>query len=531
MSFSTVPESMALTSELRKDEIYSYVAANDLNDATKRLMDFVSDFSSNRRRRLEVTGLRRDYSALREEIRKFGETNDTRREFRQLSERILDFLEDIFEETSSELRHFSSPPSTDSSDELAVPSSKSSLHSRFVGNAAELENRRHQPSNRATPSSPLTKLDEGNASLKAEPPNLDKSVVHFPKSKLPKKVLRANELKADQVKKVPIQRTQFAVQSQRDIPVAVNNVVFRGRGISKEYKSRNRSIGFRLHPVDLDLRLGEITAVVGENGNGKSTLLKIISGMLSESSGNTLYPCLKSPIRNDFYSIRQQISYISQDLPRWHGLLMDNLHFSGAIHGLTGKKNIEEVDFVVTRLGLESYQEALWNEISGGYKTRFALAKALLSKPKLLVLDEPLSNLDINTQLTFLQDLRSLANSASNPISVIVSSQHLHEVESIADNIIFLQDGISLYNGKISDLGVDRTENVYEVRCDLRKDQLLDILEAIEYTKVDTAGQHYIIYTSIQVSRSQILKLFSSSDISLKYFHDISCSTRKFFNA
>ena len=83
-------------------------------------------------------------------------------------------------------------------------------------------------------------------------------------------------------------------------------------------------------------------------------------------------------------------------------MLVDNLHFAAAIHGIRGKENEDEVDFIIWRLGLDKYRNATWNEISGGFKMRFSLGRALVYNPRLLILDEPLANLDVNTQLLFL---------------------------------------------------------------------------------------------------------------------------------
>lgn len=306
-----------------------------------------------------------------------------------------------------------------------------------------------------------------------------------------------------------------------------NEVVFYANNVEKAYKSK--SINFTLSPISLKLRTGEITAIVGENGSGKSTLLNIIARNISKSNGECGYPYILKHGKNGS-SIKQHIGYISQETVRWYGLLKNNLHFSASIHDIKGDQNNIEVEFVVSRLGLDKYKYAYWNEISGGYKTRFSLAKVLIWHPNLLILDEPLANLDVNTQLLFLQDLRSLSSSTAHPMSVIISSQHLHEVESVADKIIFMRDGKALYNGKTNFFGNDRDENIFEISCNITKERLMDILEEkIEYRKIDQAGFNYIIYASISVTESKILKQLLENNVAITYFRDISKSTRKLF--
>lgn len=308
------------------------------------------------------------------------------------------------------------------------------------------------------------------------------------------------------------------------------------QALEKTYRRRNS--GFRLHPIDLNVRLGEVMAVVGENGNGKSTLLKIIAGALSHSAGAITYPFFgmfgegRPGQAIDFHALKQQIAYIPQELPRWKGLVRENLHFTGAVRGLQPALTLAETEFIISRLGLDRYADASWNELSGGYRMRFSLARALITNPKLLVLDEPLANLDVNTQLGFLQDLRNLANSLARPLAVIVSSQHLHEIESISNRIVFLREGRAMYSGLRSEYGAQREENVFECACSADKEQLSALLAKhnIAQQRVDAVGGHVIVRVPINTSAAVFLLMMLEANIEIEYFRDISQSTRKLFD-
>jgi ABC-2 type transport system ATP-binding protein len=322
-------------------------------------------------------------------------------------------------------------------------------------------------------------------------------------------------------------------QDRRGSPsnLASSSTVFLGENLEKTYKKK--SFSFTLDIPRFELNLGEITAIVGENGNGKTTLLKIVSGDLLITKGNITYPFLDKNSSQDIYKIKEQIAYIPQELPIWSGLLANNLHFAAAIRGINGKKNEDEVEFIISRLGLDQYRDYSWKEISGGFKMRFSLAKALVWNPKLLILDEPLANLDINTQLIFLQDLRYLVNSIKYPKSIILSSQNIYDIENIADKIIFIKDGKALYNGRIEDFEINRTTNTFELGCNLSKEELTNLLEKIDYIQIDIVGYNqFIIDTSLEVTLHDIFALFKKDqnpNISLNYFRDISKSTRKLF--
>ncbi len=112
---------------------------------------------------------------------------------------------------------------------------------------------------------------------------------------------------------------------------------------------------------------------------------------------------------------------------------------------------------------------------------------------------------------------------------MIISSQHLYEVESIADKIIFLKDGEAKYNGLMSEFKKDRKYNVYEISCDLKQEALMNILQSIGCDKVEEAGNNFIIYTPLSVTSAELLKILATHQVPVKYFRDISQSTRQLF--
>jgi len=317
---------------------------------------------------------------------------------------------------------------------------------------------------------------------------------------------------------------------EEDAPNAVSDdpdIVCEAVGLQKKFKRSS----FSLTDVSAQFRLGEITGVVGENGNGKTTMFRILVGELAADSGTLSYPGLLgvNATSFDWGTVKQQIAFISQDLPRWFGSVRDNLHYELAVHGIKGKENDEEVDYIIYRLGLEEHQNKSWSQLSGGYKLRFALARALVWKPKFLVIDEPLANLDIKAQLVILNDLRDLANSYRYPLSIVISSQHLHEIENVSDRIIFLRDGAVVYIGKTSDLGKERDENTFEFKTKLTLEAIEQRLGKIEYYNLENTGQEYMLTTPLHVKQNDILKAFIEADIEVDYFRNISQSTKKLF--
>jgi ABC-2 type transport system ATP-binding protein len=288
------------------------------------------------------------------------------------------------------------------------------------------------------------------------------------------------------------------------------------REISKTYSSGN----FSLQPISLQVNTGDVFGIVGENGNGKTTLLRCMAGQLALDSGELRFTRLQDP---DHYEIKHHLAFIPQRIPRWFGLLKDNLHFSAAISGVKGEENKVMVDFMLERLDLTPYAHLTWNQISSGYRTRFEIARILLQKPKLLILDEPLANLDINAQQSILTDLRFMAKSVHNPMGILLSSQQLHEVEKIADTVLLIKKGSCLF--RTGEQEKTATAFVIELETTINRQQLLSVLA--EEGEVQFNGGFYTI-TSATIPAQEILSKLVSAGIPISYFRDITHSTKRF---
>lgn len=296
------------------------------------------------------------------------------------------------------------------------------------------------------------------------------------------------------------------------------------QGLVKRFS--NAGHNFELGPLDLNLASGAITGVVGENGNGKTTLLRMLAMELSNDGGTLDYSGVAVDPLNP-YRIRQRIAFIPQRLTPWFGTLLENLQFAAAIHGIRGEANHERVDFIIHRLGLTRFQHLTWKQLSSGYKLRFELAKMIVWRPSLLVLDEPIANLDLNAQQLFLQDLTHLVSSSRHPMSIILSSQQLHEIEEVSDNIIFLRNGKSLYTGSTKAFGEGRTQNSFEVAGEFEAEQLAALLSAYEGARMEENGVSFTLHLPMEVSSDKLLQLLVDKRLKISYFRDISLSTRK----
>jgi ABC-2 type transport system ATP-binding protein len=298
-------------------------------------------------------------------------------------------------------------------------------------------------------------------------------------------------------------------------------------GISKRY----RSGAFNLARLDVALHAGKITGLVGENGNGKTTLLRLLYGELKPDTGTISYHINNMPPGHTFYDIKTRLAFIPQRPNAWYGSLMDNLQFTATHFGQTGKENYLWTEMIVARMGLRPFRAYNWSRISSGYKMRFELARTLVKKPELLLLDEPLANLDVLAQQVILEDLKYLARSQSMPMGIILSSQQLYEVEKVSEEVIFLQKGVARmqHTGKQENTG--QAALVLELETTAERAQLQLVFEGYGLQKLSFNGGVYILYFTGDSSISELMKRIGETALPIKYLRDISASSRRFFDA
>jgi ABC-2 type transport system ATP-binding protein len=300
--------------------------------------------------------------------------------------------------------------------------------------------------------------------------------------------------------------------------------IFSCENLTKQYPKSK----FQLKNITLALEPGRITGIVGENGNGKTTLLRIIAGELNHDSGELKFFDKIVNADQNWQEIRSRIAYIPQRIPKWYGLLRTNLIFQASILNITGAEADELVDGLVEKLGLTEYADLKWSEISTGYRLRFQLARMLIGSPDLLVLDEPIANLDINAQSKFLSDLREIVNEPGRQVSVILSSQQLHEIENVSDDVVFLKNGALLFAGDVNKIGETRTQNEFEIQVNIDLEQLLTLWPE---ASMERAGKTAHIKLPLTVTSSDFIQAVLKEGGQILYFRDISSSTRRLFNA
>lgn len=297
--------------------------------------------------------------------------------------------------------------------------------------------------------------------------------------------------------------------------------VLKAKDIVKSYGSNRFSLG----PVSVEINKGQVYGLVGENGNGKTTLLRILANEISFNDGSLNYS-FNEKSKNE-YDLRTKLVYIPQRTEKWYGSLKDNLKFVLSNHGVSPEENETRTLMMIARLGLWNYKHLKWSELSSGYKMRFELARILLRKPEILLLDEPLANLDVLAQQVILEDLKSIANSVNHPIALILSSQQLYEVEKISDKVIFLKNGKYKDNSEVND--DDENQLIIEIDTNESRDKLLEVFKDFNLEKLNFNGGVYVAYFSSETQFYEVISALGNAKAEIIYIRNISSSTRRFF--
>ena len=213
-----------------------------------------------------------------------------------------------------------------------------------------------------------------------------------------------------------------------------------------------------LHNLNLNIEANQLTCLLGGSGCGKTTILRLIAGLEIPQNGQIIIDN-KTVTENRQVIIpphQRDIGFIFQDLALWpHFTVYKNIAF-----GLSEQKEKNVKDTVFKMLdffGLQEYAEKYPHQLSGGQKQLLAISRSLVLKPKILLMDEPLSNLDVKLKRKILEHIRNLKQNFD--LTIIYVTHDHKEAFAIADKIVVLDKGIIEETGTVEE--IKRSENKF----------------------------------------------------------------------
>jgi ABC-2 type transport system ATP-binding protein len=206
-----------------------------------------------------------------------------------------------------------------------------------------------------------------------------------------------------------------------------------------------------LTDVSLSIEEGEVFGLLGPNGSGKTTLLKLLSTILSPSSGTASIfgaDVIQAPRR-----VRELVSLVTGEERSlyWRLTARQNLKFFGSLHGLSGRESVNRIDELLDLFDLKHVADVRVSGFSTGMRQKLAIARGLLSRPRLLFLDEPTRGLDPVAAHTLLKLVRERAVERYDN-TVILTTHIAREVEQLCRRITMLNRGTVVYQGTVDNL-------------------------------------------------------------------------------
>jgi len=199
--------------------------------------------------------------------------------------------------------------------------------------------------------------------------------------------------------------------------------------------------------VSFEITNGEVVGLLGHNGAGKTTIMKMITGFIEPSSGSVEVDGLV--LGESTAGIQKKIGYLPENCPVWPEMrVTDYLIYQAKLHLVEEAMIGSLVSEAIEKTRLTEKATARIDTLSRGYRQRVGVAQALLHKPDILILDEPTNGLDPNQILQMRELIKELAKSST----VIVSTHVLQEVQAICERVLIMRGGKLVLDSKIKDL-------------------------------------------------------------------------------
>jgi ABC-2 type transport system ATP-binding protein len=199
--------------------------------------------------------------------------------------------------------------------------------------------------------------------------------------------------------------------------------------------------------LDLDIHRGEVFGLLGPNGSGKTTTIRMLCGLLEPTSGSATIVGID--VAKDPEGVRRRIGYMSQRYGLYDDLtVVENMRFYGSMYGLRGARREGRVQALLDDLGLRSRKNQMAGTLSGGWKQRLALACATAHQPDMLFLDEPTAGVDPASRRLFWDRIYALARAGT---TILMTTHYMDEAER-CQRLGFLSRGHLIALGTVDEI-------------------------------------------------------------------------------
>ncbi len=259
-------------------------------------------------------------------------------------------------------------------------------------------------------------------------------------------------------------------------------------------KFRNNCV---LNNLSFSVQECTIYGLIGKNGAGKTTTLRIISGLLSASSGKVIFHKEKKYIR---------VGFLSENNCLYNQLsVRDNIMFYLKMVGLDTQ---ETLDYYIDLFGLYEFRKQRVNKLSKGMKRRVAMTRAIVGNPDVLLLDEPFDGIDIDSKMVIIKVVKEWVNNDNR--CVIISSHNLNEIEEMCDVVGIIDKGKIIYQEKISEIKKKKIKCIRIVPKSIK--DITCYFDALNY-EYDIIGEVIFLKSNLEESEEIFRSLVERFDI------------------
>jgi len=274
-----------------------------------------------------------------------------------------------------------------------------------------------------------------------------------------------------------------------------------------------------LDRVNMNIDEGDIYGIIGKSGSGKSTILNILVGFLQPDEGEVIYYSVTGKpikLKENFLKIKRKIGFTPQHLSFYRKLTVkENLLHFGRAYQMKDKVLVENAKNLLKFTGLFEHRNLLAEELSGGMQKRLDIACSLVHKPKLLVLDEPITDLDPLLANDILELIKEVNKQG---VTVIIASHDLDDVEAICNKLAIINKGGVYNEGSVEEIREPylKRESQICLKTGKHHDLFLEYSKTLPVNKIIDRKNHLILETNkFSETVTQLIKLIEEKDLSL----------------
>ena len=277
--------------------------------------------------------------------------------------------------------------------------------------------------------------------------------------------------------------------------------------------------------VSFTIGTGEIVGLLGHNGAGKTTIMKMLTGYIEPSFGNVLIDDLS--ILEHRRDIQSNIGYLPENCPVYPEMtVIDYLEYVAHLRGITGPAARNAVRYGIRQTDLKAKATASISTLSRGYRQRVGVAQAILSQPKILVLDEPTNGLDPSQ----IQHMRELILGLGKQATVIISTHIMQEVQAICDRVLIIRNGRMALDSKLNELQKSQQLSlIIDSEPTVAQSKLANIfgVHSVKHQAIEGQYNHYLLELEDSQPSEEITANIAQAVISEGYkLYQLSPTTR-----